>query len=135
MELKLKAAKEPNIEADDIDEEREGFTEEAFQFIKNNNDLSVITNIANASLYSVRNNCQVYSTKIQALTPCNKKETFDSLTLISRMHQNVENDSRQNREIEVILHADFYEKMLKMMGLKKYVDIPEEAAKLDEMLT
>ena len=51
------------------------------------------------------------------------------------MHQNVENDSRQNREIEVILHADFYEKMLKMMGLKKYVDIPEEAAKLDEMLT
>ena len=39
------------------------------------------------------------------------------------------------REIEVILHSDFYEKMLKMMGLKKYVDIPEEAAKLDEMLT
>ena len=57
MELKLRAAKEPNIEADDMDEDREGFSEEAFLFIKNNNDLSVITNIANASLYSVRNNC------------------------------------------------------------------------------
>ena len=135
MELKLKAAKEPNIEADDMDEEREGFTEEAFQFIKSNNDLSVITNIANASLYSVRNNCEVYSTKIQALTPCNKKETFDSLTYNSQMDGNVAKNNRQNREIEVILHADFYEKMLKMMGLKKYVDIPEEAAKLDEMLT
>ena len=30
MELKLKAAKEPNIEADDMDEDREGFAEEAF---------------------------------------------------------------------------------------------------------
>ena len=113
MELKLKAAKEPNIEADDMDEDREGFTEEAFQFIKSNNDLSVITNIANASLYSVRNNCEVYSTKILALTPCNKKETFDSLTYNSQMDGNVAKNNRQNREIEVILHADFYEKMLR----------------------
>ena len=64
MELKMKAAKEPNIEADDLDEDKEGFNDETFKFIKVNNDLSVITNIANASLYSVRNNCEVYSTKI-----------------------------------------------------------------------
>ena len=35
----------------------------------------------------------------------------------------------------MILHSDFYENMLKIMGLKKYVDITEEAAKLDLMLT
>ena len=80
MELKLKAVKEPNIEADDVDQDTEGFTDEAFRFIKNNNDLSVITNIANASLYSIRNNCQVYSTFASALKPCNKERTFDSLT-------------------------------------------------------
>ena len=51
------------------------------------------------------------------------------------MDGNIAKSNQQNREIEVILHADFYEKMLKIMGLKKYVDIPEEAAKLDEMLT
>ena len=134
MEMKLKAVKEPNIEADDLDQDTEGFTDEAFKFIQSNNDLSVITNIANASLYSVRNNCQVYSTQVSALTPCNKERTFKSLTLRD-VNEKQDGKWSDNGEIEVILHSDFYEKMLKMMGLKKYVDIPEEADKLDDMLT
>ena len=38
-------------------------------------------------------------------------------------------------EEEVIYRADFYSQVLKDMGLKRYIDIPEETAKLDSMLT
>ena len=37
-------------------------------------------------------------------------------------------------EVELILNEDFYGKVLKDMGLKRYVDIPEEAQKLNQML-
>ena len=43
------------IEEDDVDNDREGFTAEIYNYIKKNNDLSAITNMANASLYSIRN--------------------------------------------------------------------------------
>lgn len=79
MELQLQVAQEPSIEEEDVDNDREGFTVEAYKFIKKNNDLSVITNIANASLFSIRNQCQIYSSFAKFLTPTNKKETFISL--------------------------------------------------------
>ena len=37
-------------------------------------------------------------------------------------------------EEEVIYRSDFYGQVLADMGLKRYVDIPEETAKLDNML-
>ena len=45
-------------------------------YVKKNNDLSVITNIANASLFSVRNRCPVYTTKLRNLKLQNMQETF-----------------------------------------------------------
>ena len=38
-------------------------------------------------------------------------------------------------EEEVIFRSDFYGRVLADMGLKRYVDIPQETAKLDNMLT
>lgn len=38
-------------------------------------------------------------------------------------------------EEEVIFRSDFYGRVLTGMGLKRYVDIPQETAKLDNMLT
>ena len=38
-------------------------------------------------------------------------------------------------EEEVIYRSDFYGQVLTDMGLKRYVDIPQETAKLDNMLT
>ena len=37
-------------------------------------------------------------------------------------------------EQEVIYRSDFYGKVLTDMGLKRYIDIPQETAKLDNML-
>ena len=67
MELKLIQAQEPSIDTEDLDHDREGFTPEVYKYVKKNNDLSVITNIANASLFSVRNRCPVYTTKLKNL--------------------------------------------------------------------
>ena len=53
---------------------------ETYRFIKKNNDLSVITNIANASLFRIRNQCQIYSSQMKFLTLVNKTETFISPT-------------------------------------------------------
>ena len=50
------------------DGDREGFSLQTFRFIKQNNDLSVIVNIANASLYSLRNNCNVFNVDSRRLT-------------------------------------------------------------------
>ena len=54
MELKLQAAKEPTIDEEDVDGDREGFTIEVYRYIKKNADLSAITNMANGSLYNIR---------------------------------------------------------------------------------
>ena len=43
-------------------------------------------------------------------------------------------DLNRSNEVEIILNDDFYGKVLKDMGLKRYVDIPEEAQKLEQML-
>lgn len=48
-----------SVEGEDGD--REGFSLEVFRFIKKSKDLSVIVNIANASLYSLRNRITVAS--------------------------------------------------------------------------
>ena len=126
---------EPTIEEEDLDQDREGFTPEAFKFIKKNNDLSVITNIANASLFSIRNQCQIYSSQQKYLTPFNKTETFVSLAKMRDPSGEVVPDPNPgSAEVEIILNDDFYGKVLKDMGLKRYVDIPEEAAKLEQML-
>ena len=39
-----------------------------YKYVKKNNDLSVITNIANASLFSIRNRCPVYAIKMKHLS-------------------------------------------------------------------
>ena len=136
MEQKMQASKDSRmIEEEDVDNDREGFTPEVYSFIKKNNDLSVITNIANASLYSIRNQVQVYSTMQKSLTPLNMKQTFISLTKVRDASGNVIIDKNPGKaEVEIILNDDFYGKVLKDMGLKRYVDIPEEAQKLDKML-
>ena len=41
----------------------------------------------------------------------------------------------KDHEEEVIYRSDFYGQVLADMGLKRYVDIPAETAKLDSMLT
>ena len=38
-------------------------------------------------------------------------------------------------EEEVIYRSDFYGKVLTSMGLKRYIDLPQETAKLDNMLS
>ena len=134
MELQLQVAKEPSIEEDDLDADREGFTAAAYKFIKKNNDLSVITNIANASLFSIRNQCQIYSSQSKFLTPFNKQETFVPLSTMRDSQGNPIPDLNRSNEVEIILNDDFYGKVLKDMGLKRYVDIPEEAQKLEQML-
>ena len=50
------------------DGDREGFSLETFRFVKQNNDLSVIVSTANASLYSIRNNCNVFNVDSRRLT-------------------------------------------------------------------
>ena len=57
--------------------DREGFSLACFRFIKRNNDLSVIVNIANASLYSIRNNCNVFSIDSRRLAD-GKKYSLDN---------------------------------------------------------
>ena len=37
-------------------------------------------------------------------------------------------------EIEVITKKDFYELVLQGMGLKKYINVPDEIRKLDSLL-
>ena len=76
MEMKLMQAQEPSIEEEDLDHDREGFTPEVYRYVKKNNDLSVITNIANASLFSIRNRCPSYSTQLRHLKLQNTEETF-----------------------------------------------------------
>ena len=41
--------------------DREGFNVDTYRFIKNSNELNVITNLANASLYQIRNQCTIFS--------------------------------------------------------------------------
>ena len=43
------------------DGDREGFSLEVFRYIKLNKELSVIVDVANASMYSLRTQCNVYS--------------------------------------------------------------------------
>ena len=50
-----------NLPADGEDGDREGFSLGTFRYIKRNKDLAVIVNIANASLYSIRNQCSVFN--------------------------------------------------------------------------
>ena len=93
-----------------------------------NKDLNAITNMANTSLYSIRNQCEVYNVDNRRLSkPVSdgSEPKFVSLTQI---------DS-QDFEVEVIYHSDFFSKVLSDIGLKKYIDIPEDMSKLETCLT
>ena len=50
------------------------------------------------------------------------------------MNSQDEGGSAVDYEIEVILKKDFYELVLQGMGLKKYINVPEEIKKLDSLL-
>jgi len=112
---------------DGLDGDKEGFTAEVYRFIQKNHDLNAITNMANASLYSIRGNCDVYSTRQQYLTSLNKNEVFHSLIVERDADGNViPHPNPANVEVEIIKNEDFFGIVLKDMNLKRYVDIPEE---------
>ena len=106
-----------------------------FSYVKKNNDLSVITNIANASLFSIRNRCPTYSTQLRRLKLQNTEETFVPLYTQRDYNGNKITDGDTSKvEVDVIKNQDFFEEVLMEMGLKRYVDLPEEAEKLEQML-
>ena len=115
----------------------------------------MIVNIANASLYSIRANCNVFSIDSRRLSsnfPADRKKKEFSLDADDdeedRKEQpfvsmTVERDSfgrltlalaGTDHEEEVIYRSDFYGKVLTGMGLKRYIDLPQETAKLDNLL-
>lgn len=55
----------------------------AFRYIKRNKDLAVIVNIANASLYSIRNRCSVFNIDSRRLVDENHKAGGTGLPLDS----------------------------------------------------
>lgn len=122
-------------EIDGEDGDREGFSLEVYRFIKRNQDLNVIVNIANASLYSIRTNCNVFSVDSRRLSG-GKQFTLDDDEFSEPpfVSMTVERDSSGfpvlalaglDHEEEVIYRSDFYGKVLMSMGLKRYIDIPE----------
>jgi len=48
------------LPADGENGDREGFSLGVYRYIKRNKDLGVIVDIANASLFSIRNQCSVF---------------------------------------------------------------------------
>lgn len=118
----------------------------------------MIVNIANASLYSIRNQCNVFNVDSRRLTDGRSKTVartnsqpfslaadddegapeppFLSMTVERDFYGNaLQEVIGSDFEEEVIFRSDFYGRVLADMGLKRYVDIPQETAKLDNMLT
>ena len=102
-------------------------------------------NIANASLYSIRTNCNVFSIDSRRLSNGNKYslEDEDGIQEEPFVSMTVERDNNgypkfelngKDHEEEVIYRSDFYGKVLTSMGLKRYIDLPQETAKLDNLL-
>ena len=81
-----------------------------YKYVKKNNDLSVITNIANASLFSIRNRCPVYAIKMKHLKLQNTEETFVSLSKQRDQNGNPIPDLDPSKnEVDVIKNEDFFE--------------------------
>ena len=57
--------------------DREGFSIEAYKYVKKSNELSVITNLANASLYSIRNMCSIFTIAESKLANINPEVSLD----------------------------------------------------------
>lgn len=130
-----------NLPTDGEEGDREGFSLGAFRYIKRNKDLAVIVNIANASLYSIRNQCSVFNIDSRRLVDQDQKVglpldtgsdfgddiPYNSMTLARDAQGNPLIDfSSSAKEEEIIRWKDFYGEALYDMGLKKYIDIPEE---------
>ena len=49
--------------------DKEGFSLEAYKYIKNSNEIQVIANLANASLYNIRNMLNIFSIDARKLIP------------------------------------------------------------------
>ena len=94
-------------------------------------------NIANASLYSIRTNCNVFSIDSRRLSDGKQYSLLDDTDQQNMKEQpfvsmTVERDSSgspcltniTDHEEEVIYRADFYGNVLTNMGLKRYVDLP-----------
>ena len=65
---------------------------------------------------------------MKMLTPFNTKETFISVTRKRDSDGNVAPEANPGAvEVEIIKYDDFFSVVLTDMGLKKYVEIPEEA--------
>lgn len=148
-ERDLEIKKLKNLPTDGEEGDREGFSLGAFRYIKRNKDLAVIVNIANASLYSIRSQCSVFNIDQRRLidqsaqiglpldtgSDGDDETPFNSLTLQRDSDGNVMIDfSGSAKEEEIIRWKDLYGEALYDMGLKKYIDIPEEQAKLDDCL-
>lgn len=125
------------MELEKID--KEGFSAEIYRQIKTNADLSVIVNISNASLYNIRNQCPIYSVKENQLSGTHifdeNEPPYTSHKLLKDPLGRVLPQQQQGEnEVEILLLEDFYGKVLTDMGLKRYVDIKEEAQKLESIL-
>ena len=123
---------------DGQDGDLEGFSVEIYKHIKQDADLSVIVSIANASLYSLRNQINVFNVDSRKLIDGHtnadiEEPPFASLTE-ERDEQNRIQLDPDNKEVEVIYHDDFFKLVLADMGLKKYLEIPEESEKLNQCL-
>ena len=123
---------------DGQDGDREGFSVEIYKHIKQDADLGVIVSIANASLYSLRNQINVFNVDSRKLIDGHtngdiEEPPFASLTE-ERDEQNRIQLDPDNKEVEVIYHDDFFKLVLADMGLKKYLEIPEESEKLNQCL-
>ena len=81
-----------------------GFSLQIFYFIKRNDYLTLIANVANANLYNLRARCPIYHVKAVDLNL----------------------DQNPRAEIEVLQHSDFYTHVVGELGLKKFTDVPEE---------
>ena len=80
-----------------------GFTKETYMFIKENNDLSVIVNIANASLFSLRSQCEIYSCYLSDVTNVSSEQVYVSPRY---------NRDKSDLECEIVLLDAFMKSLL-----------------------
>ena len=102
--------------------------------------MQTIVNTANASLYSIRHQCTVFNVDGRRLSDGRSNTLSDSdLPFVSLTEERDDFgrptfNSDKDHEEEVILRQDFFGKVLTDMGLKRYVEIPEETQKMDNCL-
>jgi hypothetical protein len=107
-----------NLPADGENGDREGFSLKTYRYIKRNKDLSVIVDIANASLYSIRNQCSVFNMNSSRLSDGRRnfpdadeeeEAPFSSLSLArDSLGQATLDLTGTINEEEVIDYNDFY---------------------------